>query len=429
MVQFCPKCGTQAPDDESVFCNKCGARLPPVVPVKQDIVCPRCGTKITDEHSVFCDRCGSPLPKAPQPQARQTRKQPAAAPPVVVRKRCISCGAPLAYEDTDYCDACLAHMSRPEPPAPLHRIMPEPEPIPAPRNVPEPEQIPPAIPVAVPVATAQHPSPEPDEPPTGKRNRKTLIIAGAIALVAIIVLAVIAGFVTGMIPGIGKDNTTAPAAPAEGQTTATTIPTKKVTTPTATKTTPSPGKTTITTIPTPDETTNESAAPSVNATMIAGANTTGNVTANMTPSVTKPLSNIEASKTFSVGETATDGKGKLTLNGYSLKDKLRDPTPSNAIGKKYLILNITYENLQQNATTEVDLRGMTVEDAGAFTFDQVSDDPMLENPFYFSGKTVPPLENRTGNMAFIISPDATFLKFRYDFGNGKIATFQLPQYL
>lgn len=444
MVQFCPKCGTQAPDDESVFCNKCGAKLPPVIPVKKDILCPRCGTKATDEHSVFCDRCGSPLPKAPQAQVRQTRMQPAAPPPAMIRKRCISCGAPLAYEDTDYCDACLVHMHKPElPESPVtaHRRIPEPDPVPAPRKIPEPDPVPAyrkipeqdTIPPAAPVAVASAPVPDgipgADEPPAGKRNWKSIIAVSAIALVVIVVLAVVAGFVTGMIPGLGKDNATAPATPAEEPASVTTIPTTKVTTSPTPKTTAIPGMTTITTTRTTKETVNVSAAPAINTTVTAGTNTTANATANVTPSVTKPLSNIDASRSFSIGETATDGKGKLTLHGYSLKDKLKDPTPSNAIGKKYLILNITYENLQQNATTEVDLKGMTVEDAGSFAFDQVTDDPMLENPFYFSGKTVPPLENRTGNMAFIISPDATFLKFRYNFGDGKIATFQLPQYL
>ena len=429
MVQFCPKCGTQAPDDESVFCNKCGARLPPVIPVHQDILCPRCGTKVTDVHSVFCDRCGAPLPQARQPPARQILKRPAAAPPVMVRKRCLSCGAPLAYEDTDYCDACLEQMSRPEPPAPVPQNIPEPDPVPALRRSPEPEHLPPAAPVAAASTPVPEGIPAADEPPAGKRNWKRVIAMGVAALVVIVVLAAVAGFATGMIPGFSQENSTAPATPAKEQTPATTIPTMKVTTSPPPKTTPTPGETTVTTSPDTNMTTRASATPAANATMTAAANTTGNVTASVTPSVTKPLSNIDASRPFSIGETATDGKGKLTLHGYSVKDKLKDPTPSNAIGKKYLILNITYENLQQNATTEVDLKGMTVEDAGSFAFDQVTDDPMLENPFYFSGKTVPPLENRTGNMAFIISPDATFLKFRYNFGDGKIATFQLPQYL
>lgn len=101
-----------------------------------------------------------------------------------------------------------------------------------------------------------------------------------------------------------------------------------------------------------------------------------------------------------------------------------DPTPSYAIGKKYLIIDITYENLQRNVTAEVDLPRMAVKDAGGYAFDQVTD-VTLENPFYFNGKTIPAQENRTGNMLFIVPPEATFLKFYYDFGEQKIAIFQL----
>jgi hypothetical protein len=264
------------------------------------------------------------------------------------------------------------------------------------------------------------------------RIRKYLPAAGIIAVVVLIGIIAVAGIMTGMLPGIGQANATAPATLTGEQAVSTSVPTPEIT--------PSPTPE-ITTVPTTasTSTTPEAAGAnttetvpvnaSVTVTRNATANSTANVTANVTPTATKPLSNLDASKTFGIGETATDGTGKLTLNGYSLAEKLGDPIPSYAIGKKYLILNITFSNLQQNATTEVDLKGMSVRDAGGFTFVQVTDDPVLENPFYLTGKTVPPLENRTGNMAFVIAPDATFLKFEYDFGNQKIAVFQLPQYL
>ena len=70
-----------------------------------------------------------------------------------------------------------------------------------------------------------------------------------------------------------------------------------------------------------------------------------------------------------------------------------DPTPSYAIGKKYLIVEITYENLQRNVTADMDVTRMTVKDAGGYTFDQVTD-VMLEKPFYLNGTTIPP--RRTG---------------------------------
>lgn len=438
MVQFCPKCGTQAPDDEAVFCNKCGARLPPVIPEKQDIFCLRCGTKAPDEQSAFCNKCGSPLNAVPQVPAGQAGQQPAAVPPIIRKRSCPSCGAPLVDDISDFCNLCGANIRRPAPLPPAHESpRHSPDIIEPPHLTPARETPPPAPertrPALARVAT--QPSPvktgpvtpsvnilnEGKDVPEQRENRGPLLKWGLVAIVAVIFLAVIAAFITGMIPGIGQSPEETPA-PAD--TPVTVLPTQT----TAPKKTTAPAMAT-TKPPTTAVTANTSATVTVNTTVTVAANVSANVTANVTPSVTKPSSNIDAAKPFSIGETATDGKGKLTLNGYSIKDKLGDPIPSYAIGKKYLILDITYENLQQNKTADVDLKGMTVRDAGGFTFEQVTDDVVLENPFYLSGKSVPPLENRTGNMAFIINPDATFLKFEYNFGNEKIALFQLPQYL
>ena len=267
------------------------------------------------------------------------------------------------------------------------------------------------------------------EVPVQEKSRRPLLKWGLIAIAVVILLAVIAAFVTGMIPGIGQspDETPAPA-----DTPVTVLPTQKTTQTTAPKMTTAPAKVT-TKPPVTGETTNTSTNVTVNATatitMNSSANVTANVTANATTTATPAPTPTFPTQPLSIGQSASDGKGKLTLNGYSIKDKIGDPIPSYAIGKKYLILNITYENLQLNKTADVDLKGMTVQDTGGFAFEQITDDAMLDNPFYLNGKKVPPLENRTGNMAFIINPDATFLKFEYNFGDQKNAVFQLPQYL
>jgi hypothetical protein len=263
--------------------------------------------------------------------------------------------------------------------------------------------------------------------PVQEKSRGPLLKWGLIALVAVIFLVVVVSFVPGMLSGTNQTAETTPAPTPDHKDPVTTVPTMKTTQTTAPAVTPSPTKKQNSTDPAMALVMN--ATGTMNISTTATANVSANVTANVTPAVTKPLSNIDASKPFSIGETATDGKGKLTLNGYSIKDKLGDPIPSYAIGKKYLILNITYENLQLNKTADVDLKGMTVRDTGGFAFEQITDDAMLDNPFYLNGKKVPPLENRTGNMAFIINPDATFLKFEYNFGDQKNAVFQLPQYL
>ena len=56
MAKFWPKCGTQAIDDESVFCTKCSTQYIQNIPEKKDDVCLNCGTKILDKESLFCNK-------------------------------------------------------------------------------------------------------------------------------------------------------------------------------------------------------------------------------------------------------------------------------------------------------------------------------------------------------------------------------------
>ena len=131
---------------------------------------------------------------------------------------------------------------------------------------------------------------------------------------------------------------------------------------------------------------------------------------NASVNVTKTLPITDPSKPLPIGQSAYDGKGNLTVTDVSFKDKMSDPTPSFAIGKQYLIVGITYENLQKNATLDADLSLMKVTDGGGYAFEPVSD-IMLENPY--TGKTIGPLEKRTGNLLFIVPPQATYLKLHY----------------
>lgn len=74
MVQFCPKCGTPAPDDQSLFCNRCGNQLPKIIPEEKNYTCPNCGTKIIDKQSVFCIRCGSSVSPSQPPKSQPSQK-------------------------------------------------------------------------------------------------------------------------------------------------------------------------------------------------------------------------------------------------------------------------------------------------------------------------------------------------------------------
>jgi len=176
--------------------------------------------------------------------------------------------------------------------------------------------------------------------------------------------------------------------------------------------------------PTTAVTANISTNVTANATATVTTNSSATVTANVTTTATPAPTPTFPTQPLSIGQSASDGKGKLTLNSITFKEKMGDPTPSYAIGKKYMIVDITYENLQRNVTTDIDVTRMAVKDAGGYAFDQVTD-VTLEKPFYVYGTTIPAQENRTGNMLFVVPPEATFLKFSYDFGEQKIAVFQI----
>ena len=246
---------------------------------------------------------------------------------------------------------------------------------------------------------------------------------GLAALIAIIILAAGAAFITGMIPGMNQSSATTPATDSpESPTALPTQTTIKTPAPATVKITPVPTTVIITNASTTIKP-NASATVKTNTSTTLQTNTSTTVKTNASTTIKPNVSVTISSQPYAIGQSASDGKAKVTVNSYTFKDKLSDPVPSYAIGKKYLIVEITYENLQ-NLTVDVDTSTMLVKDGGGYTFNPASDG-MLENPFYVNGKTIPALEKRTGNMLYIVPPEATLLKFQYDFGKSGIATFQL----
>ncbi len=156
--------------------------------------------------------------------------------------------------------------------------------------------------------------------------------------------------------------------------------------------------------------------------MNASANASANRTANAsaTPAPTRQITS--PSTILAIGQEAFDGNGTFTVNGISYRDKMSDPTPSYAIGKKYLIVNVTYANLDRNRTVVIGMSSVQLTDIGGFAFDSATD-VLLENPWL--GTEIGPLTNRTGNMLFLVPPEATFLKLRYTSSGNNTAVFQI----
>jgi hypothetical protein len=421
MVQFCPKCGTKEPDDEAVFCNKCGSRLPPPVPVPQENICPGCGTHIRDIQAVFCDRCGSPLRPAPPAPVRRAGAQQAAARPAVTRERCRFCGAPLAIEDPEYSNECGAYLRKTAAPAPAGEpLQPAAEEIrSAPVAAAPPEDTGYTEDAGLPEDTG---SPEDTEYPEDSAHRKALLKRGLAVGAVIVILLILAASITGIIPGMNQSsNATGPLPTQTSGLSQTRVPTTHWTPahmPTAAPVSPAPA----TLSPTPVTTTVPPTTAPVNVTTTVHANASANATANASVTMTTTIPVTDPSAPLSLGQSAYDGKGKLTVHDISFKDKMSDPTPSYAIGKQYMIVNITYENLQKNATMDVDLTMLKVTDGGGFPYEPASD-ILLEN--VYTGKFILPQEKRTGNLLFIVPPQATFLKMEYSSGGQKRATIQL----
>jgi flagellar basal body-associated protein FliL len=340
---------------------------------------------------------------------------------VIKKRSCPSCGAPLVDETSDYCNICGANIHGQAPLTPAHeppRHSPE-KPVPAPLPLtrepaqPFPEKPVPGTPVT------DSPGAGKDQP-VKKKGWKSRLKWGVLVLVIIIILVAAAVFIPGMIAGT---NQSAPTPAPEEETPVTALPTLKTTRTTTPVRTTAPVAEITTPVPT-TTTKNASITVTTNISRTITTNTSANATTNASVTVKKTPVITNTSTVLSIGETATDGKGKLTLNSITFKDKMSDPTPSYAIGKKYLIVDITYENLQQNATAEPNISGMLIKDGGGYAFDQIAD-VTLEKPFTFFGKTVPPQEKVTGNMLYIVPPGATLLTFQYDFGDQFIVTYKI----
>lgn len=99
MVIFCPKCGAEALDDQSLFCNICGTQLPVNTTQDSGITCPQCSAKIPDRNAVECARCGFLL--SPKPISVESGR------PTI---KCPECGVPVPDESRYYCNSCGAYI-------------------------------------------------------------------------------------------------------------------------------------------------------------------------------------------------------------------------------------------------------------------------------------------------------------------------------
>jgi hypothetical protein len=144
-------------------------------------------------------------------------------------------------------------------------------------------------------------------------------------------------------------------------------------------------------------------------------------------------------KTFKVGETATNGKLAVTVNSRSFSDKITYTMTSTVMGKEYtytydynpkpgykfLILDLTVENLQSDKTVTLSsLLQFKVTDKDGYSYDYSIGTAYLDRK-WTDGDLLPG-QKRRGNVAFEVAADAQGIKFNFLFElGGATAVFDL----
>lgn len=142
-------------------------------------------------------------------------------------------------------------------------------------------------------------------------------------------------------------------------------------------------------------------------------------------------------KKFSIGETATDGKLKITVNSKRYADKITYSSTTSLNGKPYttnmdfqpskadnqfLILDITVENLEPDKTHISTIMQFDVSDADGYAYPYSFYTAYLDKKFP-SGDLLPGQKMR-GEAAFEVpkNPNGLQFAFKFDYG-GKTAVY------
>lgn len=158
-------------------------------------------------------------------------------------------------------------------------------------------------------------------------------------------------------------------------------------------------------------------------------------TLETTPEVEKPTV-----KTFKVGESATDGRLKVSVNSIDFKDKIVFSETTTLMGEEYtttidsnpkagyqfLILDLTVENLQTDMTTMISsILSFEVSDSDGYTYD-FSIETFTIDRGWEDGDILPQMKKR-GKVVFEVPKNPIGLKFAFKFGvmAGQTAVFEL----
>jgi len=145
-------------------------------------------------------------------------------------------------------------------------------------------------------------------------------------------------------------------------------------------------------------------------------------------------------QTFKIGESATDGRLKVTVKGISFSNEITKTTTTNIAGEDYsssfgfkptagyqfLIIDLTIENLQSNQTAIISsLFSFKVSDADGYAYQMSFGGLSAIEKAWRDGDLLPGTKNR-GNVVFEVPTNPNKLKFSYLFDiAGQTAVFEL----
>jgi len=187
----------------------------------------------------------------------------------------------------------------------------------------------------------------------------------------------------------------------------------------------------------------------IGAILAAGCTSTGSINANTqattVPTPMAPTQTFSSSATeqtsvinqpknnndLSIGETATDGIQRFTVNSEQFADKLntqnnigQDKEPSQ-IGNQFLILDISIENPPSDSSTQTVTRSQfSMTDSYGYSY-PCSQDTLYLDQGFTSELFISPGERVRKYFAFEVPMNPKGLKMTYTFSNGKNAVYSV----
>ena len=132
-------------------------------------------------------------------------------------------------------------------------------------------------------------------------------------------------------------------------------------------------------------------------------------------------------KTFNVGESASDGKLRITVNSRKFTNTVGNEYITPKSGNQYLVLDVTVENLQPDKSTAFSsLMQFDAADSYGYAYNEDVMATVSIDKGWRDGSDLLPGGKRRGNVVFEVPLDAKGLQFLFKFDfSGQTAVYNI----